>query len=91
MEYERPEMESMINLFVTLKMLRNYYSMDQALEILDVYLKSGNIKVITTQDDIRDFVAKSNILESFQPIYEEGYKHLSDYIEDISPKKQKSK
>ena len=88
---ERPNIKAMMNLFVTINKLTKNNTMDQAIDILDMYLKTGNSKYITIYDGIREYVENSNILETFQPIYDAGYNHLQDYLNDLTPKKEKTK
>lgn len=92
LEDEREELQAMMNMFVAIKKLKTIYSMDQAIDIMDEYLKTGNEKVLMNLDDTREFVKNSNFRDTFLPIYDEGYDHLHDYINDICPsKKTKSK
>ena len=88
---ERPEIQTMIDLFTTIDKLNKIYSVDQSLDILDMYIKNGDEKVITPEYGIREFVSKSNIRNTFLPIYENGYNHLMDYIEDMYPSKKLSR
>ena len=86
-EEERPKIRATMDMFVAMKQLTDFYSVDQAMEIMDRYLKTGDEGCIMTYDGVRDFVAKSKIRDTFQPIYDEGYNHLADYINDIIPAK----
>ena len=90
-EEEKEEIRALVDLFDTIKGINKSCSLDQAVDIMDMYLRTGDEKYLTKEDNIRDNVVKSNIRETFYPIYEEGYEHLSDYIEDMIPKKSKTK
>lgn len=88
---ERPNVKAMMDLFVAINELCKYYTLDQAIDVLDIYLKTGNSKNISAFGEVREYVENSNILETFQPIYDEGYNHLHDYLDGIIPKKEKTK
>lgn len=90
-EEEKEGIRALVDLFGTIKGINKSCSLDQAVDIMDMYLRTGDEKFLTKEDNIRDNVVKSNIRETFYPIYEEGYEHLSDYIEDMIPKKSKTK
>ena len=88
---QRPNIEAMMNLFVTLNELKQTGSIDHAIDTLDIYLRTGDEKVLPSFDNMREKVANSNFREYFEPIYENGYDHLYYYLDDIAPQKGRSK
>ena len=79
---------TLMNLFLTINKLRVFNTIDQSIDILDVYLKTGDAGVLTTFDNIREFVVNSGIRENILPIYE-TYPHLADFLNEIAPMKKK--
>ena len=88
---ERENVKAMMNLFVAINKLSSIYTIDQSIDVLDIYFVTGQAEYISSQDGIRDFIVNSNLREEFLPIYSEGYNHLADYIDSLFTFKNKSK
>ena len=88
---QRPNIEAMMNMFIALHELKKSQTIDQAIDSLDLYLRTGDKKYLTTENDLRERIANTDIVEYFQPIYEEGYDHLYYYLDEIAPTKRKNK
>ena len=87
---ERPHIRALMNLFVAMNELCKYHSVDHSIDVLDLYLRTGNPSYLPSPNDFRTFVVNSNIREEFLPIYEEE-EHLYDYLDGICPKKKLKK
>ena len=81
---ERPDVKSLISLFVFIDKLSSMYTIDQAIDVLDAYFKSGDQNLLPPQNGIRETIVKSNIKDFCLPIYE-NYNHLYDYVNDMVP------
>ena len=79
---------TLMNLFLAINKLRVFNTIDQSIDILDVYFKTGDAGVLTTFDNIREYVVSSGIRETILPIYE-TYAHLANFLNEIAPMKKK--
>ena len=84
---DKVELKAYMNMFVAINMLTKMYSLDQAIDVLDIYFKTGDSNYLTTEDNIRDFVVSSNIRATIFPLME-GYPHLADFIDDVCTAKK---
>ena len=94
MKYARDEKENLkalMNMFVAINKLSESYSFEQAIDILDGYFKTNDEKYLTTFGGIREFVVKSNMREKILPMIDGKYKHLEDFIVDLSSTNKKSR
>ena len=77
--------EALMNMFVAIKKLCVFYSLDQAVEVLDIYFKTNDPTYITNESNIRTFVVNSNIREMIFPLVDGKYNHLIDFINGLYP------
>lgn len=77
---------ALMNFFVVLKTLNKYYSFDQTIEIMDTYIRYGDPKVITTEDNLRDYVITNNFRDIIYQQIVGNYNHLADYLADLGTK-----
>ena len=78
-----PNVVAIMNLFVTINKLTKFYDINQAIDVLDIYFKTGDIGYITKSNDVRDFVANIKLRETMLPLIGDNYNHLSDYISEL--------
>ena len=78
-------------LFDAIRKLCVFYRFDQAVEIMDIYFKDGDVKVITRESGIRDFVVASNLREVLYPVITEKSGDLYGFFnEQLMVKDKKS-
>lgn len=87
---ERENVRTLINLFSAINKLNKMYTLDQAIDVLDIYFKTGDSTCITSEDGIREFVVNSHIREKLLPSLE-NYNHLAELIDEIYPNETKTK
>lgn len=75
--------EAFMNFFVVLKKMSKYYTFDQSLEVMDNYIKYGDPGVITTEDNLRDYVITNNFRDIIYQQMVGNYEHLADYLADL--------
>ena len=93
MDYEEKEnstLKGAMNMFVALSKLSKIYSFDQAVDVMDIYLKTNDPKYLTPEYGIRDFVVDNGIRDAINPLTE-GKDHLMDYLEEVFPPKENGK
>ena len=78
-------------LFDAIRKLCVFYRFDQAVEIMDIYFKDGDVKVLTRESGIRDFVVASNLREVLYPVITEKSGDLYGFFnEQLMVKDKKS-
>ena len=87
---ERVELKALMNLFIAISKLSKYYSFDQAIDVLDIYFKTNNEKVLTENDDIRYFVVSNNIRDFVYPLIVNEYDGLYEFLNQFTVKKGKA-
>lgn len=81
-EEKKYRLESLLNFFEAINRLKKCYTTEQAIDVLDIYLKTNDPKYLTTYYDIREFVSNSTIRKDFYGVVYEDYNHLADYLND---------
>lgn len=87
---ERPNISALMKMFVALNELCKYYPIDHAIDVLDIYFKTGDPIYLPSPNNFRSSIVNSNIREYMLPIYEEN-DHLYNYLDEITPQKKLKK
>ena len=74
---------ALMDFFVVLKKLNKFYTFDQSLEVMDAYIRYGDPNVITTEDNLRDYVIANNFRDIISQQMIGKYNHLADYLADL--------
>ena len=87
---EKVYFDAYVSLFDAIRKLCVFYRFDQAVEIMNMYLKDGDVKVLTRENGIRDFVVASNLREILYPVITEKYGDLYGFFNEQLVNKSKN-
>ena len=88
---EKEYLIALSDLFKAIRSLCKYYRLDQAIEIMELYMKSNNATYLTMGDNIRGFVTQSNIRNLIYPVIVQDYDGLHDFFNQMINRKNSSK
>ena len=72
------------DLLIAIKKLSVFYSIDQAVDVLDIYFKTNDEGCLPVTEGIRDYIKNSNLREKIFPLVDGKYNHLMDFINDTN-------
>jgi len=72
--------DALSSMFEAINKLCTFYKFDQAIEIMNLYLKNNNVSILPAQDGIRDYIVFKNIRNILYPVIIDNADDLYGYF-----------